>query len=523
MTTPWRDLVLVHAVQRPLVEPDLDLVTDDEPQFAGLSVLARGRGQTAAYLRGRLVFDLPSTAQVDLAAGWDDCLDDPDQTYADQDAMVHPVRKQILTVAVPEPFGTPWQPEVAPLVEPLDGKGAAFRSRGPEGDSPEDRRRQLLAAAAAAGLTAPQRRRLEAAAAQLEQLRAHEFGDTRYRRVSYQPVASTRFREYFDPAMPAADGTATGQPRTVDVLSSAPPAKPAVLQVLPLLAYDQSRTDDVTSSRRQGLGLRVWLARPWFSSGAGEFLAVVCDRGGPLTADSELSREITVITGDPVHGSPLPLPLRAQSFRNPDLIRRDVPLAEGPTRDIAAFAPIWDAGRQAWYCDLQFDTGEAYFPFVRLALARYQPFALPGCELSPLVPTAFVQTLPDRTLTCTHGAGELTVSVTGPAPTSTTDLAGAGHPGGNEVVAVVEVQPDAFGDPLLGWTALGPETVLSVAAIAAPTATYSGTVPIPDAPGQRRRLVVREFEHHPADDRTADPAPGLVLVRRLVHVDVVPL
>ena len=523
MTSPWRDLMLVHAVQRPLSAPDLDLHTDEVPQFAGQLVLARGRGETSAYVQGRIFFDLPSTAQVDLEASWEDYVDDPDQIYPDQDAMVHPVRKQILSLPVPEPFGTPWQPELAPLVEPLDDQGVAFRTRGPEGETPEERRLQLRAEAGP-DLTAPERRRLEAGAAQLEQLRAHEFGDTRYRRVTYQPVASTRFREYFDPAMPGADGSVTGEPRTVEVLSSAPPAKPAVLQVLPLLAYDQTRTGDVTLSRREGLGLRVWLARSWLSSGAGALLAVVCDRGGPLTADSELSREITVIARDPAHGSALPLPLRAQSFRNADLVRQDVPLADGrQKRDIAAFAPIWDAGRQAWYCDLQFGTGEAYFPFTRLALARYQPFSLPGCELSPLMPTAFVQTMPDRTLTCTHGAAEVTVSVTGPAPTSVIDLAGAVQPGGNEVVAVVEVQPEAYTDPLLGWTALGAETVLTGPAAAATTATYSGTVPVPDAPGQRRRLMVREYEHHPTDDRTADPAPGFVMARRLVHADVVPL
>lgn len=523
MTSPWRDLVLVHAVQRPLRVPDLDLHTDELAQFAGQAVLARSRGETPVYVRGELFFDLPSTAQVDLEATWEEAIDDPDQTYPDRDAMVHSVRKQILALPVPEPFGTPWQPEVAPLVEPLDRDGVAFRTRGPEAETPDDRRLQLRAKASAAGLTAPERRRLEAGAAQLEQLRAHEFGDTRYRRVTYHAVASTRFREYFDSAMASADGSVTGDPRTVEVLSSAPPATPVVLQVLPLLAYDQTRADDVTLSRRDGLGLRVWLSRSWWSSGAGELLAVVCDRGGPLTAESDLSREITVIAGDPAHGTALPLPLRAQSFPNADVVRRDLPLGRGLTRDIAAFAPIWDAGRQAWYCDLLFDTGEAYFPFVRLGLARYQPFSLPGCELSALVPTAFVQTMPDRTLTCTHGATEATVSVTGPAPTSTMDLAGAVQLGGNEVVAVVEVQPEAFGDPLLGWTALGPETVLTAEGGAGTTATYSGTVPVPDAPGQRRRLVVREYEYHPTDDRSADPAPGFVLARRLVHADVVPL
>ena len=75
--------------------------------------------------------------------------------------MVHPVRKQILSLPVPEPFGTPWQPELAPLVEPLDDQGVAFRTRGPEGETPEERRLQLRAEAGP-DLTAPERRRLEA-------------------------------------------------------------------------------------------------------------------------------------------------------------------------------------------------------------------------------------------------------------------------------------------------------------------------------------------------------------------------
>ena len=372
MTTPWRDLVLVHASQRPIAQPDLELDTDAVPGFQGRSVLARGRGETTAYLRGRLRFDLPSTAQLDLLAGWAETTDDPAQTYPDAQSMVHGVKRPVLALPVPEPFGTPWQPELVPLIEPLDRDAVAFATRGQEVLTPETLRVQLRQAAAAPGRSTAERRRLEGAAAQLEKLRGHEFGDTRYRRVSYTPMAATRFREYFDSQLPTDEGNATGPAVTVEVLSSAPPAKPEVLQVLPLMAYEQQLADDVTSSRREGLGLRVWLARPWFSSGAGERLAVVCDRGGPLTADSDLSREITLITADPAHASALPLPLTARSFAGAE-VRDSVTLAEGTRRrDLACFEPVWDPGRQAWYVDLRFDTGTAYFPLVRLGLARYR-------------------------------------------------------------------------------------------------------------------------------------------------------
>jgi hypothetical protein len=526
MTAPWRDVVLVHAVQRPLEPARLRLDLAETPGFAGTPTLARAPGATAADLAGQLSFDLPSTAQLDLSATWDEVEDDPARSYSAEGDMVRPVSRAVFSLPVPEPFGTPWVSEIAPLVERLDERVVAFRTRGPEDETPEKRRLELLAAAAAPGLKAPERRRLEAGAAQLEKLRAHELGDTRYRSITYQPTAATRFREYFDPAMPPADGTAAGQPLTVEVLSCAPPAKPEVLQLLPLIDYAQTRAaDGTTTSRRRGLGLRVWLARPWFSSGAGELLAVVCSNGGPITADSALSREISMIVQDPARASAMPQPLLAGSFPNALPIRENVPLQGVQlSRAIAPFRPVWDPHRRAWYCDVELPTGAAYFPFVRLGLARYQPHSVPGCELSQIVPTAFVQTVPERTLSCVlapDGSASLTLS--GPAPSASVDAQGTVVAGTNVVAAVVEAQEPAIADPFLGWVATGPETELAGAIQGDGTVTWSGTVHVPDAPGRRLRLAVREYETHPADDRSAQPSPGLVATRRLVHADVIPL
>jgi len=36
-------------------------------------------------------------------------------------------------------------------------------------------------------------------------------------------------------------------------------------------------------------------------------------------------------------------------------------------------------------------------------------------------------------------------------------------------------------------------------------------------------VVVREYEHHPADDRSTDPVVRLVSTRRLVHADAIPV
>jgi hypothetical protein len=207
------------------------------------------------------------------------------------------------------------------------------------------------------------------------------------------------------------------------------------------------------------------------------------------------------------------------------LTRNSVPLhGNRHFPDIAAFRPVWDSGRQAWYCDIEFETGAAYFPFVRLGLARYQRFSIPSCELSPIVPTAFVQTVPNRTATCTLSADEhADLSVSGPAPSSSMDPQGTVVAGTNRVAAVVEAQERAIADPLLGWAAAGPETELAAVLNGDGTASWNGTIHLPEAQGQKLRLAIREYETHPADDRSTQPSAGLVATRRLVHADVIPL
>jgi hypothetical protein len=220
----------------------------------------------------------------------------------------------------------------------------------------------------------------------------------------------------------------------------------------------------------------------------------------------------------------MPQPLTARSFRG-GLVVADVALYEpGYHRDIAAFAPTFDVDRQAWFCDLEFDTQQAYFPFARLGLARYQPMSIPGCELSPIVATAFTQTVPDRAFSCAVGPdGIATLSLTGPAPASALDSQGQVQRGGNDVVAQVQAQDAAFTDPLIGWSAVSDEQPLTADLHGDGAATYTGTLTLPDTPGKRRRVVVYEYELHPADDRTADPSPGFIQSRRLVHIDTITL
>src|SRR5205823_7332312 len=74
--------------------------------------------------------------------------------------------------------------------------------------------------------------------------------------------------------------------------------------------------------------------------------------------------------------------------------------------DIATFPVTFDAVRKLWFADIVIDAGGAYFPFVRLALARYQPHAVETTELSRVVVADAVTIAPERTVTVTRAAGD---------------------------------------------------------------------------------------------------------------------
>jgi hypothetical protein len=55
---------------------------------------------------------------------------------------------------------------------------------------------------------------------------------------------------------------------------------------------------------------------------------------------------------------------------------------------------FFDPDCRLWYCDIEVNWGTAYYPFIRLALARYQPTSLPTAHLSNIVLTDFRRSRP---------------------------------------------------------------------------------------------------------------------------------
>jgi hypothetical protein len=281
--------------------------------------------------------------------------------------------------------------------------------------------------------------------------RVHDFGDTRYRRVEYHLTGTSRFREYMPTDVLVDEAGSPPVRQTTDAniavegpavrewaLSSAPPPAPDVLYVVPTFGW--SRATDAQGKRtswRRGGGLRVWLDRPWNVSGYGEMLAVVLPPASPAVDPNEgpYKQAVTQWGNDPVWKSPFvsgvaprpsdfplartaPDPAGAwlppgapateadqpgnafvvQGLRRPGL----APFAATGAVDVAPHDVFWDAERQLWYCDIEVDHGSAYFPFVRLALARYQPSSLFDALLSNVVLADFMSLAPDRWLSVTR-------------------------------------------------------------------------------------------------------------------------
>lgn len=530
MTTPWSTLHLVHAVQQPLQDPFLDLTGIEGGTFE------RTTGSTAAELKGTITIDGASTASLDLTAEWDDVVDDiarplneyidPTSGQIDMQKMKQHIRANAFKIILPEPWGTPWADNIKEYLNALDDGWqewmVEFSTVNGENIEAQISRVELLKKSADPALSEQERTRLAAAAAHLEGLRSHEFGDTRYRKVKYQMVAATRFREYFDPKMPVEAGNSTGNVVMVDMLSSASPPPPEVLDVVPIVRWERNgAAGSEQASTRHCAGLRVWLARPWFTSGDGEKLGLVYEEGSTITRFDELYHEVSIISQDPMHATRLPVPFQESSFPGADHVH-NISLGTIENYDLALFEPRPDGTRDAWYCDIEFETSESYFPFVRLGLVRYQPNSLPECKVSSIVPTTFLQPLPDRSLTVIRlPANRVAVKLHGPAPRARMGVNGS-ESKTNDVEAVVEVQDPITSDPALGWIAVGEKVTLTPTLVGESQVEWSAEVPLPTNATSPLRLAVREYEIHPTDNRSGD-TPELVAGKRLVHVDTVPL
>ena len=384
--TPSVDLRLVHAVPAP-VRP---------PQLAALRCLLRPPGLTVAQLAGLVDLHGASTERVVVRGAWTEQVDDvatpAPTTVAREDVVVSS------PVGGDERFG---------LLTFVD-----FLPFGPSA---------AMVALAEGGLG------LHKA--------VHTFADTHHRRVTYTPSGVTRYSEFFAAQdLPAPqDPALAGDPVVLDIPSSARPAAPVLVDAVPLLRWEEATEPDQPFALRRvrRSGVRLWLDRPWFSSGDDELLGVVLSTTGaePDSSISLWGRDPTVLgaaTGQATRPPLLGLGhllLQVVGGAMPTLPARPVrpaatvalvDLPQEPAATVLPYAPEFHPATGRWHVDVAIDDGPALWPFVRLAVARYQERSISGCALSPIGLTSWVQPLPTRTATVSRpDADHVRVTLTG--------------------------------------------------------------------------------------------------------------
>ncbi|MEZ0449326.1 hypothetical protein [Cellulomonas sp. ICMP 17802] len=556
--TPSTDVRLVHAVPTP-VHP---------PALSALEVFLRPQGRSVAAFTGLVDVHGASTDTLVVQASWTETVDDPaastPQVAVKSDVVVRS------SVAERETSGVLFLYDflpTGPLAQALGGIGF----------------HRML----------------------------QTFEDTHYRRVTYVPSGTTRYAEFFSPAELPAEPV-PGEAVVLDIPSSARPAAPTVLDALPLLRWEsQAEPADPFAWRQvRRSGVRVWLARPWFSSGDGELLGVlVFDtdewvRGGDGTwtrqpkATQAPDGATSLWAADPIvqHGGPTanptvpplltfgqlvldvvetgaseavgihpPLDGRVVGGRdrgwpegpgNPVAVAAAVPLRDvrlHPAVRVLGYQPEFDEASGRWFVDVALQETPALWPFVRLAVARFQPHSIEGCSLSPVALTGWVQPLPTRTLTVSrpdprhvqvtltgvvswlrfdpHGAPELAgEDLSADSPTGDAGVRASRLQQSRTVRATVQTRAAGAGD--LEWSTMTASDLLAVSVEEAGgfRATWTGSVVLPGgAPDLRQpgaaesdwRVLVEEHELLDADPGV--PGAPAVPVPRLVYADTVSL
>ena len=404
LITPFRNLTLVHATQAPVFEPKFSsLILERELGSHDVKLIASDYDKEVLDYKG-ISLHGPSAGKFEVEATWREWVDD---------------------ITKPKP-------------ERVEFKGQLGEIRLAE----NHRNKFGLKQAVDAQLLDPNAQRGD----------VHALGDTRFRLIEYRLRATTRFREYLPPSIyadsklvtrtgPVATGETIWLPPEDDpgapilrgymaaymtglslsneqslVPASAPPNDPRVLYIVPTMRWQTNQQTDEHDVTRNGNGLRVWLDRPWFSSGDGELLGVViCDK--PFKdIDSALQPFVTQWGRDPFWVSPLPnMQVTANDF-TAKVDSERLHLQENSSQGIVIVGHRvhWHDDRRLWYCDIELDQLKTYMPFVRLALVRYQPNAINNAKISKVVLTDFAQVLPRRRATVKIEKNIITAALYGP-------------------------------------------------------------------------------------------------------------
>ena len=518
--TPPTPLTMVHAVPRPV----------EAPEPIGFRIY-RAQNATNVMLLGGVELHGPSTDSLIVDARWDEVLDDLSdpqwKTLANQ-------RQVAATTAI-----EPWE-DIAVLA----------------GGHPDQTYN-------------------DAVVGHVRSHKAvHEFGDTKHRLVHYRLRATTRFREYFapeelaplppsdDPSLPVDDGRSTVSAEIdLHVPNTSLPAPPMVHSVIPLFRWEDGTEPDQPMARRRTrrTGVRVYLERPWFVTGADEQVGVVLAIGArpdstftsqwggdPFWVGSTVADREAVQVTDLLSAIGLD---DYDSIAGPSGKPEIYPSAEDPNVKVMVipYRPQYNLERRKWFVDIGFPA--RFWPFVQLSLVRYQPYSVDGRHISKPVRCDYVQVPPERTAAVSRTSeGRVRVLVSGPVgyhdgfpgregprSVSVSGFAGAANVlaavaavGANRVLrARLQTRPDGATSDL-AWTDLD-QTDLIVRGYAGSLANlvWTGELNVPEGlpfarpttPGTHR-VRVEEWEIFRGDPvDLGDPNSAPTWEYRLIYAD----
>jgi hypothetical protein len=290
--------------------------------------------------------------------------------------------------------------------------------------------------------------------------RRHEFPATKHYAAKYVMVATTRYREYYDPKLIAKSENITiksEESEVFHILNTNPPPVPEFVYVIPILIWEDAVVtpsyaviNGATIGRKVRRGLRVYMRRSWYASGEDERLGLVFAPKSTSTstmfdADPENQIPVTQWGTNPIwHTTPIKRqPTVDDAYVDPNMRFEGIKVAKTSTTallaaqrddaaadasasgktedsplekfreadkqvmlapeqiqlvDVAAFDVHCDLDKDLLYADVEFKETDSYSPMVKMALARIQPHSAPYAHLSPVTNWVFHAIAPARTI-----------------------------------------------------------------------------------------------------------------------------
>ncbi|MEI6138748.1 MAG: hypothetical protein WCP85_05775 [Mariniphaga sp.] len=436
MVSPSKEIELVHAVQQPVEEPIIKAL-----------IPIRDYGDTTADINTKFTIHGESTEKVEFQAKWIDPLDDtisvtikesPGSAFI-SDIEVH-YHDDIITRGTIPPL-TKIEIDTNPKIvfQPHKDLKVKTEVEFKTNPQPEATKVNVLFKKQMTAFDLLQQNKLSAKNTLVNSLKfdiaeskfnfykdielrldplSISFEDTKHRWVDFKIVAASRYRDYFDKILKNFDSPPTTREskwvEKINILSTIQPAIPEIDYVIPTFEWQKTQNDNAITHKRLGGGLRVFLKRPWCSTGPDEMLAVILPPtsgktsiGMVMDATREYNGNYTYWGLDPLHNTPQPdfISPKPSDFRLNPLVDDNLqyPNKAGVKANAMAYPVHFDETRQQWFCDLAINPDGMYFPFIKLALARYQPHSVrksqTDCCLSPIVLAEMIQLMPDRQAT----------------------------------------------------------------------------------------------------------------------------